>query len=235
MSGSELPERWAALAERYGLDGSALAALQAVLAHMAEDATAPTTVRDPALAIDAHVADSLVALELDVVRSAARIADLGAGNGFPGLALATALPDAHVALVESATRKCAYLRRVVGVAGIGNAEVVHARAEEWADGLDANDLVAARALAALPVVAEYAAPLLRVGGHLIAWKGRRDGDEEERATRAAAELGLAVREVVSVSPFRGAEHRHLHIYEKMEPTPERFPRRAGRAASRPLA
>ena len=235
MSKPGLPERWQALAERYGLDTRAAAALQAVVAYMAEDSTAPTTVRDPAAAIDVHVADSLVALALDVVRPAARIADLGAGNGFPGLALAAALHEAHVTLVESATRKCDYLRRVIGAAGLPNVDVVHARAEEWTDGLDANDLVVARALAALPVVVEYAAPLLRAGGHLVAWKGRRDGDEEDRGARAAAELGLVPREVVPVSPFAGAEHRHLHVYEKMEPTPEGFPRRAGRASSRPLA
>jgi 16S rRNA (guanine527-N7)-methyltransferase len=230
-----LAARWQALAERYGLDASAVAALQAVLAHAASDPTAPTSVLEESAALEAHVADSLVALELDGIRAARRIADLGAGAGFPGLALAVALPDARVALVDTALRKCEYLHRAVAAAGVENVDVVRARAEEWTDGLDALDLVVARALAPLPVVAEYAAPLLRVGGRLVAWKGRRDEEEEERGATAAALLGLSVAEVVPVSPFRGAAHRHLHVYEKMEPTPERYPRRAGRAASRPLA
>jgi 16S rRNA (guanine527-N7)-methyltransferase len=230
-----LEARWEALATRYALDAGAVEKLRRVVEHMAGDETAPTAVRDPSEALDAHVADSLVALELKAVRSAQAIADLGAGAGFPGLALAAALPDSAVALVESASRKCEYLRRVVATAGLTNIPVVHARAEEWRAGLEAQDLVVARALAALPVIAEYAAPLLRVGGLLVAWKGRRDGDEEERGTRAAQQLGLAARDVVAVLPFAGAEHRHLHLYEKVEPTPDRFPRRPGRAASRPLA
>jgi 16S rRNA (guanine527-N7)-methyltransferase len=235
VSEADLSARWADLAERYRLPARAVAQLQRLVAHTAGDDTAPTTVRDPAASVDTHVADSLAALELDVVRGALRAADLGAGAGFPGLALAAALPDARVALVESASRKCEYLRRVVAVAEIRNADVVHARVEEWTDGIGAHDLIVARALAALPVIAEYAAPLLGDGGFLVAWKGRRDGDEEGRGARAAAELGLAPREIVQVSPFAGAEHRHLHVYEKVAPTPDRFPRRAGRAASRPLA
>ena len=230
-----LAEHWRALAARYGLADAALAQLQRAVAHMAAEVTAPTTVREPDAALDAHVADSLVALELEQVRAARRIADLGAGAGFPGLALGAALPAALVALVESASRKCEYLRRVVAQARIGNVDVVHARVEEWVEGIEGQDLVVARALGPLPVIAEYAAPLLRLGGFLVAWKGRRDGDEEERGARAAGQLGLAMREVVPVSPFTGAEHRHLHVYEKVAPTPERFPRRPGRAASRPLA
>jgi 16S rRNA (guanine527-N7)-methyltransferase len=230
----DLAGGWQALGARYGLEPRAVEQLQRVVDHMARDETAPTSVREPAAALDVHVADSLVALDLDFVRAAGRIADLGPGAGFPGLALAAALPGARVALVESASRKCEYLRRVVEAAGVENAEVVHARAEEWTAGIEGQDLVVARALAALPVIAEYAAPLLRVGGCAVAWKGRRDGGEEERGARAAEQLGLAVRGVVPVSPFAAAEHRHLHVYEKVEPTPERFPRRPGRAATRPL-
>jgi 16S rRNA (guanine527-N7)-methyltransferase len=234
VSKSALAKRWRALVARYDLADPAIAQLQRVVEYMTGDETAPTTLREPAAALDGHLADSLVALELEQVRAARRIADLGAGAGFPGLALAAALPDARVALVESASRKCEYLRRVVAEAQNPNVDVVHARVEEWKDGTGAHDLVVARALARLPVVAEYAAPLLAMGGWLVAWKGRRDGEEEERAANAAAQLGLAMREVMPVSPFPAAEHRHLHLFEKVEPTPERFPRRSGRAASRPL-
>ena len=204
MSKSALAKRWRALVARYELADPAVAQLQRVVAYMGADETAPTTMREPAAALDGHVADSLVVLEVDPVRAARRIADLGAGAGFPGLALAAALPDARVALVESASRKCEYLLRVVAEGQIANVDVVHARVEEWKDGIGAHDLVVARALAPLPVVAEYAAPLLRDGGLLVAWKGRRDNDEEERGAKAAGQLGLAVREVVPVSPFPAA-------------------------------
>jgi 16S rRNA (guanine527-N7)-methyltransferase len=180
------------------------------------------------------VADSLVALELDPVRVASRIADLGSGAGFPGLALAVALPDARVALVESAARKCAFLERAIAAAELPNADVVHTRAEAWPDGREAHDLVTARALAALPVVVEYAAPLLALGGALVAWRGRRDPAAESAAARAAGEVGLEAFEVRHVQPYPGARDRHLHVFRKAAPTPPRFPRRPGMARKRPL-
>ena len=113
--------------------------------------------------------------------------------------------------------------------------MVCARAEEWRAGSEAHDLVVARALAPQPVVLEYAAPLLRVGGRLVDWRGRRDGAEEERGARAAAELGLRPRRGASPSqPFAGAHSRHLHVFEKVGTTPPRFPRRPGMARKRPL-
>ena len=93
------------------------------------------------------------------------------------------------------------------------------RAEEWAAGAGLNDLVSARALAAQPVVLEYAAPLLRLGGVLVDWRGRRDSDEELAAGRAAAQLGLELVELRPVEPYAGALHHHLHVFAKRAPTP----------------
>jgi 16S rRNA (guanine527-N7)-methyltransferase len=222
------------LGRRYGVAPAGLEALEAILALQAEDPAAPTTVSDPAAAIDRHVADSLVAVDVPAVRHARRIADLGSGAGWPGLALAAALPDARVALVESAIRHCRYLERVVAAGRLENAEVVHARAEEWPDGLNANDVVTARALAALPVLCEYAAPLLADGGVLVAWKGAVDEDEASEGAAAATLLGLEPAEVLAVDPYPAAERRTLHLYRKVAPTPDRFPRRAGMALKRPL-
>jgi 16S rRNA (guanine527-N7)-methyltransferase len=233
-SDPELARELPALAARWALPAAAPGQLAALLATLAADEHAPTTVRVPRDAVHVHVADSLVALELDVVRNADRIADLGAGAGFPGLPLAVALPAAHVALVESVARKCAFIGRAAAAAGLGNADVVVARAEAWPAGLGAHDLVTARALAPLAVLAEYAAPLLREGGALVAWKGRRDEQEEADAEAAAGELGLVVEQVQPVRPYPGAEHRHLHVLRKRAPTPARFPRRPGMARKRPL-
>jgi 16S rRNA (guanine527-N7)-methyltransferase len=222
------------LAERFGLDSGAAEAVQAVLELLAADPAAPTAVTDPEQALDVHFADSLVALELEAAREARALADVGAGAGFPGLALAIALPESRVWLVESAGRRCEFLRRAVEAARLENADVVHARVEEWDAGRQACDLVTARALAPLPVLAEYAAPLLRPGGTLVAWKGRRDAGEEHDGDHAARELGLEPVEVRHVRPYPGARDRHLHVYSKVRPTPDRFPRRAGMAAKRPL-
>jgi 16S rRNA (guanine527-N7)-methyltransferase len=222
------------LGRRFDVPPAGLEALRAILALQAEDPAASTTVRDPAAAIDRHVADSLVALELEPVRAAQRIADLGSGAGWPGLALAAALPAARVSLVESAARHCRYLERAVAAGRLANAHVVHARAEEWRDGLGAHDVVTARALASLPVLCEYAAPLLAEGGVLVAWKGLVERDEAAAGSAAAAILGLAPAEARDVDPYPEAEHRTLHVFRKVAPTPERFPRRPGMAVKRPL-
>jgi 16S rRNA (guanine527-N7)-methyltransferase len=224
------------LAARYGLAEGASAQLEALLALVVSDDTAATTVRDPTGVLRDHLADSLVALvALDAGRlGEAPIADLGAGAGFPGLPLAIALPGSRVRLVESNGRKCEFMARAIETCQIANAIVVQVRAESWADGACSHDLVTARALAPLAVVAEYAAPLLRIGGTLLAWRGRRDPDDEAAGARAAAELGLDPRQPIRVEPYPGALHRHLHPMVKVAPTPPRFPRRPGMARKRPL-
>jgi 16S rRNA (guanine527-N7)-methyltransferase len=227
-------ERLAVLAAEHGLGGDAVTALRRLLDHQAMDEHASTTVRDAATAVDRHVADSLSALALRPVREARRVADLGSGAGWPGLALAAALPAAEIAVVESASRRCRYLARAVEAAGLANAHVVHARAEDWPEGRGRHDLVTARALAALPVLCEYAAPLLAEGGELVAYKGAV-GDQEARAgARAAQELGLEPAGVLAVVPYPGAGPATLHRFRKIAPTPARFPRRPGMALKRPL-
>jgi 16S rRNA (guanine527-N7)-methyltransferase len=119
--------------------------------------------------------------------------------------------------------------------GLEHVEVVWARAEEWREGIGACDVVCARALAALPVLCEYAAPLLRDGGVLVAWKGAIDATEAADGAAAAAHLGMAPEAVVPVVPFPGSERRTLHVVRKVAPTPPRFPRRAGMATKRPLS
>jgi len=224
----------AALAERYGLVAGAVPKLRVLLDRLAEDEHAPTAVSGLAAAFDRHLADSLSGLEVPVVREAKTAADMGSGAGLPGLALAAALPGLEIRLVESQQRKCDYIGGVAAAMGLENARVVCERAESWREGLGANDLVVARALAAQPVVLEYAAPLLAVGGYVVEWRGQRDPREEARAARAASELGLRPVEVREVAPFAGAHSRHLHVFEKVAPTPGRFPRREGVAARRPL-
>jgi 16S rRNA (guanine527-N7)-methyltransferase len=219
-----------ALAVRYGLPAPASQQLEALLALLTEDPLAPTTI-DAARALDDHLADSLVALELEPVQAATTIADLGSGAGLPGLPLAIALPEAGVYLVESSKRKCEFLDRAVRTCALGNVDVVHARIEEWAASVD---LVTARALAPLEVVVEYAAPLLRIGGTLVVWRGQREPERETAAEKAAQILGIEVGQILAVRPYPGARNRHLHLMSKVMESPARFPRRPGIAMKRPL-
>lgn len=222
------------LVDLYGLGGESRWALGALLARLAMDGRAPTTVNQPSAAVDTHVADSLAALELQSVRDARRVADVGSGAGFPGLVLAACLPKAQVSLIESQESKCSYIATLATAMRQANARVICARAEDWREGIAACEIVTARALAAQPVVLEYAAPLLALGGRLVDWRGLRRPEEEQEALRAAALLGLERVELRRVQPFAGAEERHLHVFEKRTATPAGFPRRTGLARKRPL-
>ena len=139
--------------------------------------------------------------------------------------------------MEASGRKCEVIDRLAAAAELANARPIHARVEEWGagEGRGAYEVVTARALASLPVVLEYAAPLLREGGAVVAWKGVRDEQEELAGARAADRLAMAPEGVLRVTPFADARDRHLHVFRKVGPTPARFPRRPGVAAKRPLA
>jgi len=178
---------------------------------------------------DVHLADSLAGL--DFVGPAGSLADLGSGAGLPGLVLAAALPGMQVVCVEASRRKADWIERTASRCGIANASAEWSRAEEW-DGVV--DVVVARALAALPVLCEYAAPLLAEGGRAVFWKGEVSRAEEADGRYAASVLGLSAPEVVPVTPYPGSERRSLWVFDRVAAVPERFPRRAGIALKRPL-
>jgi 16S rRNA (guanine527-N7)-methyltransferase len=223
----------AALLERHGQPEELLPRYEALLAALAQEPDPHTSVSDPSAAAEIHVADSLAGLVVPELREAGRVADVGAGAGFPGLVVAIALPHARVDLIESTGRKAATIEHLARAAEIANARAITGRAEELA-ARGAYDVVTARAVGPLAVLAEYAAPLLREGGVLVAWKGARDPGEEAAGAAAAGQLGLEPASVLPVEPYPGSRNRHLHVFRKAGPTPERFPRRPGMASKRPL-
>lgn len=218
------------------LDPRGRAALETVLRLLAEERASVSSVTDPARAWKVHVADSLTGLEAQTLREASAIADIGSGAGFPGLVLAVALPDARVDLIESIGRKCEFIQRAIETAGIPNARVLNLRSEDLAsaEGREAYEAVTARAVGRLSTLAELASPLLREGGTLVAWKGKRDEDEESQLANASKQLAMHPEQILSVGPYAGSEHRHLHVISKIGPTPEKLPRRPGMAKKRPF-
>lgn len=182
-----------------------------------------------------HVADSLTGLEVPELQAASRIADVGAGAGFPGLALAVALPAAQIDLIESIGRKCAFMQRAAEEAAIANATVLNTRSEDWAasDGRESYDVVTARAVGRLSTLAELASPLLKPNGVLVAWKGKRDQEEEAQMAAAAEPLAMTPEQILDVGNRAGSQHRHLHVIRKSGPTPTNLPRKPGIAKKRP--
>jgi len=184
-----------------------------------------TGTADPGEAWQLHVEDALAAKALI---EAGPVVDVGSGGGSPGLPLAAALPHLEFHLLESSRRKCAFLAEVARE--FPNVRVVCARAEEHARGTgrDAYGAAVARALAPPAAAAEWCLPLVRPGGVFILFAGAPPAGLD----RVAAALGAAPPEV---SPVPGAQTKTLVVFRKVEPTPERFPRRPGVARKRPLA
>lgn len=216
------------------LDAAARTKLEIVLALLAEERASVSSVVDQR-AWQVHVVDSLTGLEVPELREARRIADVGAGAGFPGLVLAVALPEARIDLIESVGRKCEFMRRAIEAAGIENAGVLNTRSEDLAsgEGREAYDAVTARAVGRLSTLAELASPLLEPNGVLVAWKGKRDTEEEEQLLNAADALAMRSEQIIDVGDRAGSEHRHLHVIRKTGDTPANLPRNPGIAKKRP--
>jgi 16S rRNA (guanine527-N7)-methyltransferase len=216
------------------LDPHGREALYKILDLLAEERASVSSVVD-GRAWKVHVADSLTGLEVPELALTGRIGDIGAGAGFPGLALAVALPNAQVDLIESVGRKCDFMNRAIAAAGIPNATVLNTRSEDLAraEGREAYDVVTARAVGRLSTLAELASPLLKPKGVLIAWKGKRDEEEELQLADAAGSLAMRPESILDVGDRAGSQHRHLHVIRKVGPTPASLPRRAGMAKKRP--
>lgn len=215
------------------LSVSAAASLVALLDRIALEPQNLTTIDGLDEGSDRHLADSLAGLTLPEVSGAGSSVDIGSGAGFPGLALAIARPQMAVTLVESERRKADWLRRAS--ADIPNVRVVPDRSEHLAAAeRESFPLATMRALGPLSVALELAAPLVCVGGAVVAWRGDdADPATEAAGLRAARELGLEPQAPVASLAFPGSRRR-LQAFTKVSPTPARFPRRAGRAAKRPL-
>ena len=202
-----------------------------------------TTVIDPAAVQRRHFGESLALLvalrEAGVLTAGAqtRVADLGPGGGFPGVPMAIADPALSLVAIEAQERRCAFLRALIVEVDLAGAQVVHARAEEAgrAPALRGTfDLVVARALAPLPVLLEYALPLLRDGGVLAAPKGSRAEEELAAAPGALAALGGTLLEAVPLRLAAGAQEQRVILVRRTGALDARYPRRPGDPSRQPL-
>lgn len=186
-----------------------------------------------------HIGESLVLL--DALEAAAVFAspaiDIGAGGGLPGIPIKIARPDLQLTLLEATAKKASFLRKAVEQLGLSRVSVVSARAEDAGRDPAHRQMYAlalARAVAPLPVLVELALPLLRVGGVLASPKGSRAQEEVEAAESALSKCGGEVLSVTTLElPWSGPAPT-LVIVRKVAPTPDRYPRRPGIPAKRPL-
>ncbi|RAQ94592.1 hypothetical protein A4R35_03535 [Thermogemmatispora tikiterensis] len=194
-----------------------------------------TAIVDPEEVLTRHFLDSLAILTA-VDPPSCRLLDIGSGAGFPGLPIKIVRPAWAVTLLEATARKVAFLRHVCQVLELEGITIVHGRAELL--GRDptyrgAFDLVTARAVAALPVVLEYAAPYCRMGGTIVLPRKGDSPEEMAQGLRAAEQLGLTLEAQLAVTLPGLDDGRYLLLWRQHQPCPLHFPRNNAAILKRP--
>jgi len=190
-----------------------------------------TAIREPEAILTKHFLDSLSVLRVTGCLNGRRVIDVGTGAGFPGLVLKIGCPFMRLTLVESVNKKAAFCRHMVAVkVWVGRAEDLghdpaHREQYDWA---------VARAVARLPILAEYLLPFVRLGGAMVAQKGENGPVEVQAARHALEVLGGELEHMQGLTLPSITETRYLIVVRKRAATPALYPRRAGIPAKRPL-
>ena len=191
---------------------------------------------DKAEAIDRNYLDCIALLAIGLPEARASLIDVGSGAGFPGIPLAICLPETRIVLMDSLGKRVEFLHSVIEALHL-NARAVHLRAEDGArkpEYREAFDLATARAVAPLNLLCEYLLPFVKPGGRMLALKGPGLDEEVAAAENALSILGgRFLRSDALPIPGRDWDHRAAWI-EKVAPTSDKYPRRAGKPEKKPL-
>lgn len=196
-----------------------------------------TAIRDPEKVRTKHFLDSLTCLLVMRDTPMEKVIDVGTGAGFPGLPLKIVCPSIQLTLAESVGKKADFCVHMVKKLGMTGVEVVQERAEalgQMPAYRERFNWAVARAVAEMPILAEYLLPLVQVGGMILAMKGDTAPAEAHAADKAFRLLGGHLRRLVPVSLPGVADQRFLVIVDKIAATPATYPRRAGIPSKRPL-
>ena len=220
------------------LSDEALARFQTYYAYLEERSQVMnlTAITDPEEVAVKHMVDSLLVYDPERFHNHT-IVDVGTGAGFPGLPLKIYDPGMRVTLIDSLRKRLNFLEQVVKDLDLGQVRCTHARAEDAGKDpalREKFDVAVARAVAALPVLAEYCLPLVRVGGVFYAMKGSRYQEEVDAAHHAVEVLGGKITEVRPVQLPGLTDQRAIITIKKVRPTPKQYPRKAGTAVKKPL-
>jgi 16S rRNA (guanine527-N7)-methyltransferase len=196
-----------------------------------------TAIRDSEGIRVKHFLDSLTCMIEMREHPPLRLIDIGTGAGFPGIPLKIVLPNLHLTLVESVGKKASFCSHLVQVMKLDNVQVLTSRAEEVGQNpkyRESFDWAVARAVAALPVLAEYLLPLVKIGGSALAQKGESGPQEAHASEHALKLLGGQLKKITPVNLPGVAEERFLVVMQKVAATPLKYPRRAGMPSKSPL-
>lgn len=197
-----------------------------------------TTIIEPKEIVIKHFLDSLSVYPIiSTLAPNFSLIDIGTGAGFPGIPLKIVLPDIQLTLLEATGKKTKFLQHLVETLALSKVLILTGRAEEVGHQVEHRQqyqVAVARAVSKLAVLVEYALPLVKVGGLVIAQKGQNPADEVKASATALHILGGKIREVIPVDVPGLEASRHLVVIQKMKPTPRQYPRRSGLPAKEPL-
>ncbi|MBN1889340.1 MAG: 16S rRNA (guanine(527)-N(7))-methyltransferase RsmG [Thermoflexales bacterium] len=165
------------------------------------------------------------------------LVDVGTGAGFPGVPLKIVCPSLRLTLIEATGKKVEFLKHLVATLDLRNVTVLKARAEDVGQDSayrEQHDFAVARAVAEMPTLVEYLLPLVKVGGKVLAQKGESAPAEVASAEKAIHHLGGRLDRLLPLELHGIAETRYLVMIDKVAATPERYPRRPGLPAKRPI-
>ncbi len=185
-----------------------------------------------------HFYDCLMVLwNMPLEDYALQLCDVGAGAGFPSIPLKIAHPELQVTIVDSLQKRLTFIEHLAEELGLEGVSCVHGRAEDVGQNPAYRgqfDIVTARAVASLNVLAEYCLPLVKIGGQFLALKAQKSDQELEEARAAIRILGAKLIKVTEDQlPVEAADRRYILI-QKTKETPNKYPRKAGKPAKNPI-
>ena len=196
-----------------------------------------TAITDTDKIILNHYADCAALAK--ILPKGARIADIGCGAGFPTLPIAILRPDVTILAVDSTAKRIGYVNETAELLGLTNVTAIAMRAEDGGKNPEYRekyDVVTARAVAEMRVLAELCLPYAKVGGKFIAMKGKNAEFELQGAKKAITMLGGRNTRVEEIS-LKGKDETLTHpliIIEKKEKTPVNYPRPHAQISKKPL-
>ena len=196
-----------------------------------------TAVDEPEMIRTKHFLDSLTCYQVMQDTPMERVIDLGTGAGFPGLPLKIIFPRMRLTLVDSVRKKTDFCQYIVDQLGLTEVEIIQDRAENIGQNAahrEKYDWAVARAVAIMPILMEFLLPLAAIGGKVLAMKGENAPAETQNAENAIEILGGHIQKLLPISLPGVADQRYLVVVDKIAATPQRYPRRVGAPAKKPL-
>lgn len=193
-----------------------------------------TRITAPDEAAEKHMLDSITVMPY--LSEGMRVADVGCGAGFPTLPLAIMLPHTSFFAIDSTAKRIRYVSSAAEELSLSNVSAKAARAEELGRSeiyRESFDTVTARAVAALNVLCEYCLPLVKVGGRFIAMKANAE-EELKNAKNSIKLLGGRLSECVNIKLPLSQSERTLIVIDKIQKTPDQYPRAGGAISKKPL-